>query len=74
MKYVKLLLAALVVLTSAIHLLMGYTINFAIMFMLLAILNAINGWERYKENKQDGIIFFVVAIFIGIVSIVAMFS
>ena len=62
LKYIKLLLVVLVVLTG-VSVLMGHQNNIPIMFMILAISHAVNGWERYQKNKRDGIILFITAIF-----------
>ncbi|MTN43925.1 hypothetical protein GMB51_02270 [Turicibacter sanguinis] len=73
MKYIKLLLVVLVVLTG-VSVLMGHQNNIPIMFMILAISHAVNGWERYQKNKRDGIILFITAIFTVGFSISIMFS
>mgnify|MGYP004501872051 CR=1 FL=1 len=73
LKYIKLLLVVLVVLTG-VSVLMGHQNNIPIMFMILAISHAVNGWERYQKNKRDGIILFITAIFTVWFSISIMFS
>ncbi len=73
MKYIKLLVVVLVVLTG-VSVLMGHQNNIPIMFMILAISHAVNGWERYQKNKRDGIILFITAIFTVGFSISIMFS
>ena len=73
LKYIKLLLVVLVVLTG-VSVLMGHQNNIPIMFMILAISHAVNGWERYQKNKRDGIILFITAIFTVGFSISIMFS
>ena len=73
LKYIKLLLVVLVILT-AVSVLMGHQNNIPIMFMILAISHAVNGWERYQKNKRDGIILFITAIFTVWFSISIMFS
>ena len=73
LKYIKLLLVVLVVLTG-VSVLMGHQNNIPIMFMILAISHAVNGWERYQKNKRDGIILFITAIFTVWLSISIMFS
>ena len=72
MKYIKLLLSALIIL-AAISAFMGYSKPMPIM-LLLAIVNAVTAWESYHKNKIDSILLFIVALFIGFVSIFSMFS
>lgn len=73
MKYIKLLLSALIILT-AISDFMGYSKTMPIMLLMLAIVNAVTAWESYHKNKIDSILLFIVALFIGFVSIFSMFS
>ena len=71
MKYIKLLLAVLAVLTSVCSLIWNTDIHH-ITLIVLSMLTAINGWEKYQENKKDSIIFFVAAAFIGFTGIIAI--
>ncbi len=72
MKYIKLLFAAFEILI-AISVLMGYQNNIPIMLLMLAISNAITAWESYHKNKRESILLFLIASFLGIVSIFIMF-
>ena len=73
LKYIKLLLSALVIL-AAISVFMGYSKSMPIMLFMLAIVNVVTAWESYHKNKIDSILLFIVALFIGFVSIFSMFS
>lgn len=73
MKYIKLLLVFFQIVT-AVSVIMGYQNNTSIMLLILALLNAINGWECYHKNKIDSVILFLTALFAGFVSIFIMFS
>ena len=66
--YIKLLLVVLVILT-AVSVLMGHQNNMPIMFIMLAISHAVNGWERYHKNKIEGIVLWTTAIFTAIFSV-----
>ena len=68
LKYIKLLLVVLVILT-AVSVLMGHQNNMPIMFIMLAISHAVNGWERYHKNKIEGIVLWTTAIFTAIFSV-----
>ncbi|MTK21663.1 hypothetical protein GMA92_09545 [Turicibacter sanguinis] len=68
MKYIKLLLSALVIL-AAISVFMGYSKSMPIMLFMLAIVNVVTAWESYHKNKIGSILLFIVALFIGFVSI-----
>lgn len=73
MKYIKLLLVFFQI-VIAVSVIMGYQNNTSIMLLILALLNAINGWECYHKNKRDSVILFLTALFAGFVSIFIMFS
>ncbi len=73
MKYIKLLLVVLVILT-AVSVLMGHQNNMPIMFIMLAISHAVNGWERYHKNKIEGIVLWTTAIFTAIFSVSLYFN
>ena len=72
MKYIKLLLATFEIIT-AISVLMGYQNNIPIMLLILALSNAITAWESYHKNKRESIVLFLIAFFVGVVSIFIMF-
>lgn len=72
LKHLKLLLSALIVVSSIVELL-GYVQSMPITLLMMAILSGIIGWESHQQNKKESIPVFIAAAFTGLIAIITMF-
>ncbi|MGL5756489.1 MAG: hypothetical protein ACRCYC_14250 [Paraclostridium sp.] len=68
MKYIKIIIVLLVIVTSILTL-MGYARVLPSAIFLGSILNIMNAFESYKKDKSRSKLFFITALFMGITSI-----